>query len=117
LGGATTTHAASTGMVLLPIETVAVTGPSDVSSYQSLALLKLSPSPGTMIGAPEGEPDWPVPPRNIRRPDSSVRISPSGTTVLPLNVPVLKLCASPPDTDLPRMLRGPGSIASAARSA
>ena len=49
------------------METSAVTGPSEMSSYQSLALLKLFGS-DVMIGAPEGDADLPRPPRNSSRP-------------------------------------------------
>ena len=101
-----------TGIDSPPIDTVAVTGPSDVSSYQSSALLKLSGSFGLNTGAPDGEADLPVPPRTSRRPASSVRISPSGTVVV-LNLPVSNRCAAPPETDFPVIERGPGSIASA----
>ncbi|HEX8673932.1 MAG TPA: hypothetical protein VF710_18690 [Longimicrobium sp.] len=41
MGGPVTTHAGSTGIVLPPIVTSAVTGPSEVSSYQPSALMKL----------------------------------------------------------------------------
>jgi hypothetical protein len=74
LGGPTSTHApsASSSSLVPWSRTVAVTGPSETSSYQP-ELVRPT------IGFSEGEAELPNPPSTKRRPSSSVRSSPSGT--------------------------------------
>src|SRR6185503_16567559 len=76
-GGPTITQAPVTAGVepLLRSLIVAVNGPSETSSYQSLLPQKL------LIPEPSGEADLPNPPSTTRRLFVSLRISPSGTLV------------------------------------
>src|SRR5688500_13704861 len=90
------------------IVTVAVTGPSLVSSCQPSLLANV------VGGDPSCDAETPRPPRNNSRPSSSVRSSPRYTGV-PRNEPVSN-AYSGPETPGPLMVWGPGSIASEARS-
>src|SRR5690348_7740392 len=103
-GGGQITHAPLARYVLLPIETVAVTGPSETSSCQPSLLANV------VRGAPVGEAELPKPPSTRSRPALSVWISPRGTGV-PRNWPVSNTALL-----LGPMVRGPGVILSELRS-
>ena len=103
-GGPTITQAVATRTVPSGKVTVAVTGPSEVSSYQLLLSIAV-PSRTVSRGCGGSAPDCPYPPSTIKRPVGSMMISPSGTGVVRY-LPVSKTWRAPGLlTD-----RGPGSM-------